>query len=713
MQFYKKKLFASYNYYSFLWRVTDAIRITLSIVFPVALLYAYGIPSAAMPIGIGSLLASLIDYSDVWKEKAKVFRILTVLFFLICLMVSEALLYPISIVTIIFLFSFGFSFFHVHSKRWAIAGSVCIVLMVFAIAFRPTNPVLFSALVTVGSLWYYLLSFIFYRLWPFRSANQAIIECMIEMGKFMYCRKKLYDPDIPLENAFRLVISGHETVNAKQEMLRSLILSDKVIVNQQSKSSKKLLPISIILIDLYEQIRAMPLDYGALRRNLRKDELSLVRNYIQITALRLIKLAITKFKMDANFSHPVFQTNSAIISQQTRQHASKQIGSKKEIFEGIIKNIDNISAQLETLQRLIYDRDGIPIAVIEPLKFAKFVEPPNRLTGQIRKHFTLNSDTFRFSLRMAVAMTTAYSISTIFSLGHYSYWIMLTIALVLRPDFVSTQRRSSARLTGTFTGVIVGILLTLVFNNFSFNICALCVCLTGYFYFLQISYATSVAFITTFVIIALSMGKSNQPMFVTERICDTLLGCGLSFLACFIFPAWEVNSLNKNLNELIKANLGFVESKLDKLKFRTPDFTHYKLSRRWFYINSAQFTEAANRISHGPGKNRVNLPAIERFVILNYLLYAAISSMDAGSFYNEGSYDSIIFAIENAVKVLRSESSPFKDFQRNFTHYGYNVPRTDTMIYNSQTCKTWHSDYIQRLAFDIIFQLNSITKNKG
>jgi uncharacterized membrane protein YccC len=58
--------------------------------------------------------------------------------------------------------------------------------------------------------------------------------------------------------------------------------------------------------------------------------------------------------------------------------------------------------------------------------------------GVLLSHFRMDSPVFRFSLRVAMAIAVGLAIGTLLPYSAHSYWIILTIVIILRPSFSMT-----------------------------------------------------------------------------------------------------------------------------------------------------------------------------------------------------------------------------------------------------------------------------------
>ncbi len=124
------------------------------------------------------------------------------------------------------------------------------------------------------------------------------------------------------------------------------------------------------------------------------------------------------------------------------------------------------------------------------LKNGKRPGPPLRLANNLatlRANLTLNSAAFRHAIRLAVSLTIGESFGRMLD-WRRSYWLPMTIAIVLKPDFTSTFSRGVLRLAGTLAGLALA---------------------TALFYFLSPSLLAQVAFIAIFTYALRSVGRAT------------------------------------------------------------------------------------------------------------------------------------------------------------------------------------------------------------
>lgn len=130
------------------------------------------------------------------------------------------------------------------------------------------------------------------------------------------------------------------------------------------------------------------------------------------------------------------------------------------------------------------------------------------------------------TLRLTACIVLAEILSEVFSLQR-SYWVALTVAIVMKPDFGSVFARAVQRAIGTAIGVVIGAaVLTLVPGG-----AALLPFLAVFAAMLPIgidrNYGLFSIFMTPLILILIDSLSGNPAELVRARLLDTLLGCAI------------------------------------------------------------------------------------------------------------------------------------------------------------------------------------------
>ena len=172
------------------------------------------------------------------------------------------------------------------------------------------------------------------------------------------------------------------------------------------------------------------------------------------------------------------------------------------------------------------------------------------------------SAAFRHAVRLAVAVGLAEAGYRLASLPR-GYWMPMTAALVLKPDFADTLTRGFARVAGTLLGaaiatgivhlwsppppVLIVLVLSLVwacYAVFRVNYALFTVCLTGYLVFL------------------LMLSGVGEMTAASLRAEYTIAGGALSLLVYVAWPSWAGDSLRSALAEVLDAHRAYVDALL-------------------------------------------------------------------------------------------------------------------------------------------------------
>lgn len=162
-----------------------------------------------------------------------------------------------------------------------------------------------------------------------------------------------------------------------------------------------------------------------------------------------------------------------------------------------------------------------------------------KLTAQL----SASSPAFRHAIRLAVVLPMSVAIARLLPWPH-SYWVALTVIIVLKPDFAGTISKGAARTAGTAVGVALSMLLLAIVPSQSAAVIALiAVCAwLGFTVFLA-NYAIFAIFLTMMVLFLLAPASVDPRSVATGRGIDTLLGGAIAFLAYLLWPTWQAGPL--------------------------------------------------------------------------------------------------------------------------------------------------------------------------
>jgi len=156
----------------------------------------------------------------------------------------------------------------------------------------------------------------------------------------------------------------------------------------------------------------------------------------------------------------------------------------------------------------------------------------------LRANATLRSESGRHALRLGVTVGVAVILEHTLPIAR-GYWIAMTAAIVLRPDFGATFARGAQRLGGTFVGALLAGGIAYFFHPDAVVHLWLVIFFAwfGYVVFAASYGAFSLA-ITAYVIFLLAYGGLPEHLATPERLIATVIGGILALLAYVVFPSW-------------------------------------------------------------------------------------------------------------------------------------------------------------------------------
>lgn len=136
-------------------------------------------------------------------------------------------------------------------------------------------------------------------------------------------------------------------------------------------------------------------------------------------------------------------------------------------------------------------------------------------------------------LRLVLCLAVAEAVALIDPVPR-PYWIVMTVAIVMKPDFGSVFARAVQRGTGTLVGVVVGSALIAVAGGLVVPILAIAVFAALLPVAQRRNYGMYATFLTPLIVLLLDLGRSGGGALVVERLVDTAIGCAIVLLIGYL-----------------------------------------------------------------------------------------------------------------------------------------------------------------------------------
>lgn len=622
----------------------DGLRITVGVLLPSLILAQFGLLKYGMTLSLGALCVSVVDTPGPIVHRRNAMLITTALITVISLIIGliNRNYYVTGI--ILTLFCFIFTMLSVYGMRAGAVGTACLLIFVLSIDdVRPWNEVaIHSLLVLIGSLWYSALSFVFYRLRPYRIVQQTLSDCIMEISAFLRSKAKFYRQNTNYDDNYAELLSLQIQVHEKQDAVRDVLFKTREIVRDSTPEGRFLMLVFVDMVDLFEQIMSTYYNYKELHDQF--DSTGILAKYEAVILKIADELDEQAFALKAGSTpeKPVQLMEDVKALKQEIGELEKHNTAGKFNTLGIIAlknievNIENILNRVVTVNRY-FDKGEKKKIQGRTIDTERFVTRQSIDPKLIYENLTFESSTFRHALRVSIVMLVGYLISRSLDFSH-SYWILLTILVISKPGFSLTKERNYQRIIGTIVGAGIGIFALAFIEDKNALFFILLFCMIGCYSFQRKNYVVSVVFMTPYIIILFQFLGMGGISVATERIYDTLIGSGIAFIASyFLFPNWEHEKLKADMLSMLEANCGYF-NQVSLLFFENgKDFTNYKVARKQVYVATANLSSLFQRMFSEPKSKQFLIKELHQFTALNHLLSSYIATL--ALYYKEHDFE--------------------------------------------------------------------------
>ncbi|UAM99390.1 FUSC family protein [Polaribacter litorisediminis] len=611
------------------------IKLGIAIAIPFAILYFLGYSEFAPAIAIGVLLNSSGDIPGSKKRKINAILIsilltsvitATILFlkpFLPFLLVALALIsFLVSIISV-----YGF-----RASLVSFSGLLAMVIS-FAIQKQTAQSIFIQVgLTAIGGLWYLIVSLIIQQLAPKREQNQLLADTLSLLGAYLKLRAKLLTKKTNRDEIFRETLALQTQINEKHETLREILLTARKRSGRSRFEEKQLL-ILVSSIKIFELIEAKRLDYKLIDRIFgeHKSFLKASKNLNKVMGNHMILLSELliqnkKIPNKETLLTALSKANDAIVSY---------IDTFKlpEAREGalILKNLYDYQEQLlqeiRTIRRVLANVHDASKISLKREDSSQFLTLQEYRWNVLTQNLSLNSKMFRHSFRLTIAILFTYLLGFILEIQN-AYWIMLTVIVIMRPNYGLTKERSKDRVIGTIIGAFIAFCIVLLTQNeIVYSVLAF-ISLILSFSLLQQNYKSAATFVTISIIFLYSLMNPNAFEVIQYRVLDTVIGAAIAVVANYIIlPTWEADNLKQVLLNALKMNKNYLVAAQVLYENSTTQKLDYNLARKDAFLAVSNLNASFQRLTQDPKSKQKEFELIYEIVTINQTMIAAIAAI--------------------------------------------------------------------------------------
>lgn len=611
----------------------EGLRITFGVLCPSLIMAHYGMLQYGMTLSLGALCVSIVDSPGPIQHRRNAMFVTTALLFLVTIIVGLTNKSDIFIGILLVAFSFIFSMLFLYGARAASIGTSVLLIMILSIDdVRPWQEVIFySMLVFIGSIWYTSLSYIIYRLRPYRLAQQTLSDSIHEIADFLRAKAKFYSQHTNYEKNYAHLLQLQVDVHQKQDEVREVLFKTREIVRESTPQGRFLLIVFTDTVDLFEQVMSTYYNYKQLHEQF--DSVGILSHYEEAINKIADSLDDIAFALKSGGT-PSLAENLENDLVNLREEISELEQNRNEKYNtlGIIAlrnievNIENIVGRIKTINKYFNKKEQRKIKKGD-VDVGKFVTSQEINLKLLVNNLTFSSSTFRHSVRVAIVMFIGFVVARSLDFAH-SYWILLTILVISKPGFSLTKERNYHRIIGTVAGAFVGMAILHYVQDKNTLFAILILFMIAGYSFQRKNYVVSVLFMTPYILIIFDFLGMGTMSIAKERIYDTLIGSGIALMASYsLFPNWEHEKVKEAMTNMIKSNQWYF-TEVTKLYFEKGfDLTNYKLARKEVYVNTSNLASMFQRMFSEPKSKQVHIKELHQFTVLNHLLSSYIASL--------------------------------------------------------------------------------------
>jgi len=612
-----------------------ALRVTIGVTLPAVIFSYFNLYHIGLIASLGAMTVSNADVPGPVHRRFNGMIATMILNFCIALLMGFISTKPVLVAVCIAILCFSLTIIGVYGSRVNTVGFAGLIIMVLTLdAQRSGIQVLYNALyILAGSVWYMLLSLALFRMRPYRIIQQALGDYIFSIGDYLRTRSYFYDRDVDYDRTYKNVMLQQQGIHANQEMLREMIFKSRSIIRQSTTTSRTLLIIFIDTIDLFEKATGTVYNYQSMHK--RFDDSGILKkfqSYISEMAdeLHEIGLAVASGR-PSSVSRNLNSSLQVLIQEFEKfinEHRAPENIEPLVNMRKVMQSVEDMSMRIHTLHHFTrYDKKRIKDYKLAD-NYDDFVEPTKFNWRLLKENLSLKSGTFRHALRVSIATTVGYLVALWLNLGH-SYWVLLTILVILKPSYSLTKQRNYNRLLGTIIGASAGVALLFLINNQYWLLVVMIILMLLCYSFIRTKYFAGVIFMTAYLIIFFFMLDPRHFVNVLEnRIIDTVIGSVVAFFATYLLaPSWERDQMKSFITEALEKSRiyfttvanSFISGKMDEIS--------YRLSRKEAFVAQANLSGGFTRMLNEPKSKQHKASQLHQFTVLINVLNSHIVTL--------------------------------------------------------------------------------------
>jgi uncharacterized membrane protein YccC len=593
-------------------------------------LLGWGLGGLALgvPLASGALTICFADNPAPARLKALELGFATAASSLCFALVWASVGHPLLQLLLVPLLGFGAGFVSLWGKR-ALALSFSMLFISIITLGAPAAPSLRAwgggvAAFCCGGVAYTAYALLLGRLLRSRTKQQALAELLDALAAHLRWLAASYAPSAagPEADGRAALLQG--AVNDALQSARDLVLREGTRAHD-AMCTRLLLD----ALDLFEAQLAAQTDSALLRAefegtavlDLLQTSVGASAAALEALALGLLQDRVPQTPLPAPARWDAIEQAAARVAATAHAARLDQAQSALRALLHTLRQVDQLIAGLgQDFAARGVDAD-LPLLPDVGL----FVSPWQYRPRQLFAHLRPGSPILRHAIRMSLALLAGLLLArALFAQQSHDYWILLTIAVILRPNYGVTRQRLKDRLLGTLLGCSLVALLLALQLPLPLLLLGLYLALALARTFVTTNFRFTAIAATVMALLLARLLQGNTRFLIDQRLLDTAVGAALAWAFSYVLPIWEYQELPRQLDALLGAQRAYSNMVLEAAPALQ---TGFRVVRKQLFDSLAALTGLYARMLEEPSRQQRALRELAALITHSHLLAAHLASM--------------------------------------------------------------------------------------
>lgn len=388
-----------------------------------------------------------------------------------------------------------------------------------------------------------------------------------------------------------------------------------------------------------ERLRLTILSLVRLRKRLSREvdqhfSVSLLDNILKSTAKVLDSIGeVIQTSQSIGVAPPIIVQIENQITQIKNQRSEHETPFLNAVLNDLTYQMDTLTGQLRAVADLSIRTTAVGIQKAEQIEAAKPIKMRFRGSlATLRANLTFKSPGFRHAVRLSLCIALGEILSKALHL-HRAYWVPMTIAIVLKPDYAATFNRGMLRVLGTLVGLVVATVLFHIFPETQTAELILVVLFTFLMRWVgSANYGIFAMCVGALVVVLIALTGVSPKEVIWARGLNTFLGGAIALIVYLLWPTSEKLQLSEVIARMLESYLEYFKAVVAIIKghsgYSDQDMDRIRQESR---VARTSFQAASARYTLERGANFDDLKVVSAITVAANRFAHSMMSMEAGS----------------------------------------------------------------------------------